>query len=73
MEPTVYKDFPTLVKLASTYRVPFISMVSNGQLITEAHLDQLIDYELKELTLSTHGVRKGTYERLMVNASYDKF
>ena len=73
MEPTVYKDFPSLVKLASTYRVPFISMVSNGQLITEAHLDRLIDYGLKELTLSTHGVRKETYERLMVNASYDKF
>ena len=73
MEPTVYKDFPSLVKLASTYRVPFISMVSNGQLITEAHLDRLIDYGLTELTLSTHGVCKETYERLMVNASYDKF
>ena len=73
MEPTVYKDFPSIVKMASTYGVPFISMISNGQLITEAHLNQLIDYGLKELTLSTHGVRKETYERLMVNASYDKF
>ena len=73
MEPTVYKDFPSIVKMASTYRVPFTSMTSNGQLITETHLNQLIDYGLKELTLSTHGVRKETYERLMVNASYDKF
>jgi molybdenum cofactor biosynthesis enzyme MoaA len=73
MEPTVYKDFPSIIKMASTYRVPFISMVSNGQLITEAHLNQLIDHGLKELTLSTHGVRRETYERLMVNASYDKF
>jgi molybdenum cofactor biosynthesis enzyme MoaA len=73
MEPTVYKDFPSIVKMASTYRVPFVSMTSNGQLITDAHLAQLIDYGLKELTLSAHGVRRETYERLMVNASYDRF
>jgi molybdenum cofactor biosynthesis enzyme MoaA len=72
-EPTVYKNFTELVKLGKDYKIPFIGFVTNGQLLTEEHIKQFISYGLDELTLSTHGVKKETFERFMVNASYDKF
>lgn len=72
-EPTLYKDYPSLVKLAKEYKVPFVGLTSSGQLITAEHLEQLFDYGLSELSLSVHGVKQETYERLMVNASYERF
>lgn len=72
-EPTLYKNFTDLVKLGKNYNIPFIGFVTNGQLLTEEHIKQFIFYGLDELCLSTHGVKKETFEKLMVNASYDKF
>ncbi|MBP6822992.1 MAG: radical SAM protein [Acidobacteria bacterium] len=72
-EPTLYKDYPSLVKLAKEYKVPFVGLTSSGQLITAEHLERLFDYGLNELSLSVHGVKQETYERLMVNASYERF
>lgn len=72
-EPTLYKNFPELVKLAKEYQVPFVGLTSSGQLITAEQLKQLFDYGLNELSLSVHGVRQETYERLMTNASYERF
>lgn len=72
-EPTLYKNFTDLVKLGKNYKIPFVGFVTNGQLLTEDHIKQFICYGLDELSLSTHGVKKETYEKLMVNASYDKF
>jgi sulfatase maturation enzyme AslB (radical SAM superfamily) len=70
-EPTLYKDYPDIVTLARRYRVPFISLVSNGQLITPAHLERLADAGLDELVLSVHGVTRESYEGLMTRASFD--
>jgi MoaA/NifB/PqqE/SkfB family radical SAM enzyme len=72
-EPTVLRNYPSFIKLGSQYRVPFISLVSNGQLITENDIEKMIQYRLDVLTLSTHGVKPKTYESLMVNAHFDKF
>lgn len=72
-EPTLYKDFPGLVKIAKSYGVPYVGLVSNGQLITKEHIKQLVNYGLDELILSVHGVRKTTYENLMTNSVYEKF
>ncbi len=47
-EPTLYKDFPDLVKIAKSYGVPYVGLVSNGQLITEEHIKQLVNYGLNE-------------------------
>ncbi len=72
-EPTVYSNFMNMLELARKYKVPYTVFTSNGQLLTDQHIEQFIDYGLNELTLSVHGVRKETYETLMVNASYEKF
>lgn len=50
-----------------------IGLVTNGQLLTKEHLSQFMEWGPDELTLSTHGVERDTYERMMRRASYDKF
>ena len=72
-EPTTYKGFMDILALGRKYKVPMLGMVSNGQLLTTAHLEKLVELGLDELTLSTHGVKRDTYERLMRRASFDKF
>lgn len=72
-EPTTYKGFVNIIELGKRYKVPMVGLVTNGMLLTEEHLTQFVDLGLDELTLSTHGVERETYERLMRRASYDKF
>lgn len=72
-EPTTYKGFIDILALGRKHNVPMLGMVSNGQLLTVEHLEKLVDLGLDELTLSTHGVTRDTYERLMRRASFDKF
>ncbi len=72
-EPTTYKGFVDIVALGRKYKVPMVGLVSNGQLLTTDHLEKLVDLGLDELTLSTHGVLRETYERMMRRASFDQF
>jgi molybdenum cofactor biosynthesis enzyme MoaA len=71
-EPTLYRGFAELVKLGKDYGVPSVGLTTNGQLLTAETLETLYAYGLDELTLSTHGVKRETYEYFMVRASYDK-
>lgn len=72
MEPTTFRNYPWLVKLAKRYRVPFVGFTTNGQLLTRTSFETMVADGLDEITISTHGVRKSTYERLMKRASYDQ-
>jgi MoaA/NifB/PqqE/SkfB family radical SAM enzyme len=72
-EPTTYKGFVNIIELGKKQGVPMIGLVTNGQLLTEEHITQFVELGLDELTLSTHGVERDTYERMMRRASYDKF
>ncbi len=72
-EPTLYRNFIDIIKLGKKYKIPFIGFVSNGQLLTEEHIKNFISLGLNELTLSIHGIKKETFEKFMVNASYEKF
>jgi len=71
-EPTVYGGFLDLVSLARAWRVPWVGLTTNGQLLRAEHLRELAVRGLGELTLSTHGVRPATYERLMAGASHTR-
>ncbi len=62
-----------LVKLGTQYGVPYISMTSNGILLTYDKLQELVEAGLDELTVSLHGVHKDTYEVLMGNNKYGAF
>jgi molybdenum cofactor biosynthesis enzyme MoaA len=54
-EPTLYKDFPEIVRLAKQSGVPNVSMVTNDKILTERHIEFLIDYGLDEVMISVHG------------------
>ena len=71
-EPTVYKGYPEIVRLAKERGVRFVSLVTNGQLLTEEAVSQLIGYGLDEIVVSAHGVRPDTYHRFMPRASHEK-
>lgn len=71
-EPTIYKNYPSILELAKKYKVPFIGFTTNGQLLTKQSIQQIFNYSINEFTLSIHGVKKDTYERFMVNASFEK-
>ena len=72
-EPTLYKNFPKLVALGKKYRVPFVGFTTNAQLLTADKSMALVSAGLDEITVSTHGVTRETYERMMKKASYALF
>lgn len=72
-EPTLYKNLPALVKLGRDYNVPYISITTNANLLTEEKIRELLENGLNEFTISLHGVEKETYEDFMQKASYERF
>lgn len=72
-EPTITNNVNHLIALGKKYNIPYISITTNGKLITKDSLEELIDSGLNEITISTHGLKKETYENLMVNGDYDHF
>lgn len=72
-EPTLSPLLEGIVACGKKYGVPYISITTNGQLLTGERLERLIAAGLNELTLSIHGLRKETYEYLMNGADFDRF
>ena len=71
-EPTTCKGYPDIVRRAKARGVRFVSLVTNGQLLTEGAVSALIDHGLDEIIVSVHGVRPDTYHRLMPGASWER-
>lgn len=72
-EPTLYKNLERIVSLGKQYKVPYISLTTNANLLTEEKIESLLKAGLDEFTISLHGVTKETYESFMKKASYEKF
>lgn len=72
-EPTLYKNLPKIVELGNYYKVPYISLTTNANLLTEEKIEELLKAGLNEFTISLHGVTKKSYENFMKRASYEKF
>ena len=72
-EPTIYPHLKDIVVLGKQYGVKYISMTTNGNLLTETRLRELVSSGLDEITISLHGMTKNMYESLMQGANFDKF
>ncbi len=72
-EPTLYKDLVNVVQLGKAYKVPYISITTNANLLDEEKIEALLKSGLDEFTISLHGVHKESYENFMKKASYEKF
>ena len=73
MEPTMFREYPWLVELAKRHRVPFVGFTTNGMRLDRTAFERMIEAGLDEITLSTHGVKKETFEGLMKGADFDRF
>ena len=67
-EPTLYKKLPELIALGKKYNVPYISLTTNANLLTEEKIEALLKAGLNEFTISLHGVTKASYENFMQKA-----
>jgi MoaA/NifB/PqqE/SkfB family radical SAM enzyme len=72
-EPTLYKNLTEIVTLGKQYKVPYISLTTNANLLHEENIEDLLKAGLNEFTISLHGVTKESYEGFMKKASYEKF
>lgn len=72
-EPTLYKNLVRIVELGKAYKVPYISITTNANLLDEEKIEALLKAGLNEFTISLHGVTKESYESFMKKASYEKF
>lgn len=72
-EPTLHKDLARIIALGKRHHVPYISLTTNGNLLTREQLTACVENGLDELTLSAHGFTRETYERLMTNGRFDLF
>ena len=72
-EPSLFAHNTELIRLAKEKKIPYISMTTNANLLSEKQFREFIEAGLNEITLSMHGVRKETYEYFMQGASYEKF
>lgn len=72
-EPTLYKNLQKIVDLGKKYKVPYISITTNANLLDEEKIKALLNAGLNEFTISLHGVKKETYEGFMKKANYEKF
>jgi len=72
-EPTLYKNLVKIVELGKQYKVPYISVTTNANLLNEENIEELLKAGLNEFTISLHGVNKESYENFMKKASYEKF
>ncbi len=71
-EPFMTKNFGDYLKIASKYNVPHFGVMTNGQLLNEARINELIDYKVKELGVSIDGATKETYEKIRINGKFDR-
>lgn len=72
-EPSLYKNLTEVIGLGKKYGVPYISLTTNGNLLSKDDIIRFIEAGLDEITLSAHGITKETYETLMVNGKYEIF
>ncbi|WP_455170545.1 radical SAM protein [Aegicerativicinus sediminis] len=72
-EPTLYKNLPEIIGLGKQYNVPYISLTTNANLLTENSINAMLHAGLNEFTVSLHGVEKRSYEDFMGKGDYERF
>jgi len=72
-EPSLFSYNTMLIRLAKQHKVPYISMTTNANLLTDKDLWCFVEAGLDEITLSLHGVTRESYEYFMTGGSFDAF
>lgn len=72
-EPTIYKNITEIIKLGKLYKIPYISITTNGKLLSYERLKELVEAGLDELTFSVHGLTSQNYNFFMPGGNFDSF
>lgn len=72
-EPTMNKNFMHLLRLAKQYNIPNVSIVTNGALLSDFHISEMVELGVDEIIVSAHGLTRKNYEEFMVNGKFDSF
>ncbi len=72
-EPTLFKHNVELIKMAKNHNVPYISMVTNGNMLKSEDVINFSNAGLNEFILSIHGVHKESYENFMEKGNFELF
>ena len=72
-EPSLFSHNAQIIRLAKQYKVPYVSMTTNGNILSANDLWEFVKFGLDEITLSLHGVTRESYEYFMSGASFDVF
>jgi radical SAM protein with 4Fe4S-binding SPASM domain len=71
-EPLLHRQFGELMGIAERYRVPSVGITTNGLLLDEARIEQVIVGRLNHAVISIDGATKPTYERLRRHGRFDR-
>jgi radical SAM protein with 4Fe4S-binding SPASM domain len=71
-EPLLHPQFGELVALTKSWGVPYVTVTTNGLLLNEQTIEQLISGGLEGIAISMDGATKPTYERIRRKGNFDK-
>jgi MoaA/NifB/PqqE/SkfB family radical SAM enzyme len=71
-EPTMNKNFASIVRTTGEYGVPFTSFCTNGQLLKEDVIDACIEAKISEVIFSIHGATAETYEYIRAGGKWGR-
>lgn len=71
-EPLMSPDFSRYADIVSSYKIPFVSLVTNGQLLSNDIAESLIRNRFHEVIVSVDGARAKTYEKIRRGAKFSR-
>jgi MoaA/NifB/PqqE/SkfB family radical SAM enzyme len=71
-EPLMSPQFAEYAESIRAYSIPFVCLVTNGQLINEKIGSSVIHNSFNQVIVSVDGARKETYESIRAGANFEK-
>ena len=71
-EPTMNKQFASIVRATGEYRVPFTSFCTTGQLLKEDIIQACIEAKISEIIFSVDGATAETYESIRRGGKWNR-
>lgn len=68
-EPLLYKEFSQLLQCLSRLNINIL--ISTNGILMDKYCEDIINYKVRDLTLSIDSVRKETFEKIRGSASFD--
>lgn len=71
-EPLMSRDFSQYAAIIGRHKVPFVSLLTNGQLLNAENIGSMIESRFNEITISVDGATAQTYESIRVGGRFER-